>query len=141
LNSRNEYIHRINRALQFIEKFYGDNIGLKDIADAAFFSKYHFHRIFSTILGEAPVEYLRRIRLEKAATFLHLYPNYSITRIALNTGFSSSSVFSRSFQNYFGTTPKEFRKRKRSQQSPESIVLSDNMFYPHGQNNKKKIYP
>ena len=49
---KDEYIRRLNKALQFIEKNYSENILLEDIADSANFSSYHFHRIFSSMLGE-----------------------------------------------------------------------------------------
>lgn len=132
-DGKNEYNRRINLALNFIENSYSENISLKDIADSAFFSVYHFHRIFSSFLGETPGDYLRRIRLEKAANLLNLQPDYSITRIAIETGFSSSAAFSRSFQNYFGISAKTFRKKKINQNP--SYESKDNFNFQNINNN------
>jgi AraC family transcriptional regulator len=110
-SSVSEYRRRLNLALRFIEGNYCAQIGLEDIAAAAYFSPFHFHRIFSSMLGETPGDNLRRIRLEKAAALLHLEPDYSLTRIALETGFSSSAVFARSFRKRFGVCASEFKER------------------------------
>ena len=106
-----EYIFRLNKSLRFIELSYSEDILINDIAAASDFSMYHFHRIFSSIIGESPGEYLRRFRLEKAAAMLYIKPEASITEIALQTGHSSSSVFARSFQKRFGTSAREYRKK------------------------------
>ncbi|MCK7514787.1 MAG: hypothetical protein MZV70_69490 [Desulfobacterales bacterium] len=49
---RREYLGRIERAVDFIYAHSGDDIGLDDIADAAAFSRFHFHRVFSGVVGE-----------------------------------------------------------------------------------------
>lgn len=117
----NEYLRRLKNALFYMENNYSGNIRLEDIAASANFSPFHFHRIFSSLYGETPGEYLRRLRLEKSAELLNTYPDYSITRIAMETGFSSSSVFARAFQNNFGTTASAFRKKSVEQRMLRSI--------------------
>lgn len=126
---KDEYIRRLNKALRFIEKNYSENILLDDIAASASFSSYHFHRIFLSILGETPSEYLRRIRLEKAAVLLQLHPDYSINQIVHETGFSSSAVFSRAFQNRFSLSPRDYRKNIHNLKT--NILLSDDTKLPN----------
>jgi AraC family transcriptional regulator len=104
-----EYARRINLALRFVEEHFAEDIGLKEIADAACFSPFHFHRIFSAIQAEGPVDYLRRLRLEKAAVLLAIKPDQTITSIALETGFSSSSAFARAFLERFGIPARAYR--------------------------------
>jgi methylphosphotriester-DNA--protein-cysteine methyltransferase len=49
---RKEYWARINRAVDYIESHLGEEMTLQDIAVAAYFSPYHFHRIFKSFMGE-----------------------------------------------------------------------------------------
>jgi AraC family transcriptional regulator len=110
--SRLEYERRVGAAARFIEERLSEDLRLEDVAGAAAFSPYHFHRIFTAVKGESPFEYQRRLRLEKAAALLALRPDLTITRIASETGFSSSSVFARSFAGRFGVSAREYRRRR-----------------------------
>ena len=109
-----EYGRRLNASLQLMDTSYADQLTLDDVAATAHFSKYHFHRLFLATYGETPGEYLRRVRLEKAAQLLKMRFDYTITRIAMETGFSSPAVFSRAFRKHFGTTAKVYRQRSRT---------------------------
>jgi AraC family transcriptional regulator len=111
MQTRIEYQRRINLALRYIESSYAENIRLEDIAAAAQFSPYHFHRLFTILTGETPLDFLRRIRLEKAAALLKVQPERPITQIALETGFSSPTVFARAFKTRFSLSAREFRKK------------------------------
>ncbi len=130
---KEEYTRRINLALRFVEDHYGEDVGLKEIADAAFFSPYHFHRIFKAIRGEGPVDYLRRIRLEKAAVLLAIRPEETITHIALETGFSSSAVFARAFVERFGVSAGAYRKSHGSFQRKAVSTTKARVIRGHGE--------
>ena len=93
-----EYQQRINKAIDFIEKHYSDDLTLDLLAREANFSKYHFHRIFYTLIGETLFEFIQRIRLEKAASRLFLNKDLPISDVAYDCGFSSPSVFARAFK-------------------------------------------
>lgn len=108
-SSRKEYIARINRAIDYIEKNIDRDLTLREIAEHAWFSPFHFHRIFSGIMNETLAAFIRRVRLEKAAAQLAANPDKSITDIALDLGFSGSSVFSRCFRSHFGVSPAQWR--------------------------------
>lgn len=110
--SRSEYIARINKALQYIERHLAEELKLQTVADVACFSQFHFHRIFSGLVGETPSDFIKRIRLERAANMLYQMPESPITEIALTCGFSSSSTFSRAFAERFQTSPSRWRELK-----------------------------
>ncbi len=110
-NHYREYANRIHRALDFINDRLGEEIHLEDVAGSAFFSPYHFHRIFTGFMGETPDDYTRRLRLEKAAKMIKSQKNLTITDIAMKCGFSSSSLFSRNFKKRFKLAPIEWRNR------------------------------
>jgi AraC family transcriptional regulator len=109
LRTQKEYARRINAALDFIDGKLGEEISLAKLASVAHFSPYHFHRIFSALVGEPPAEYVRRLRLEKAAGLLVYDPLRSVTDIALDCGFSTSALFSRLFRARFGMSPTSWR--------------------------------
>jgi AraC family transcriptional regulator len=129
METRSEYQRRINLALQYIESSFAENIRLEDIASAAQFSPYHFHRLFTSLVGETPLDFLRRIRLEKAAALLTLRPEQPVTQIAFETGFSSPTVFARAFKIRFGVSARDFRKKtapgKKQPVAPSSFTLQE----------------
>jgi len=119
--TRKEYARRLNLALDHIDAHLGDEITLGTLASVACFSPYHFHRLFSAMVGEPPAEYVRRLRLEKAAIRLVNEPLETVTGIALACGFSTSALFCRLFKARFGMSPTAWRaggyeKRKNGQQ-------------------------
>ena len=111
--SRQEYISRINRVMDYVDKHIDQPLSLGTLAGIAHFSPYHFHRIFNVLTGETPANYVQRKRVEKAAMFLQNDKRISITEIAYACGFGSVSLFSRSFRAYFGVTAKEYRQREK----------------------------
>jgi AraC family transcriptional regulator len=90
-----------------------DPLQLDDLAAMAGFSPHHFHRIFQHVTGEAPKEYLRRLRLERAVHRLKVSPD-NVLEIALQAGFKSNETFSRAFTREFGIHPSEFRRVLRA---------------------------
>jgi AraC family transcriptional regulator len=106
---RQEYINRVNKGIDFIEKNIGHDLNLEKISGAAGFSQFHFHRIFKAIIGETLNTFIKRVRIEKAALMLTYNPRHSITYISRECGFSSSAVFSRAFREYYKLSPLEYR--------------------------------
>lgn len=109
---REEYRARLARALDYVRLNLAAEVELEAAAAAACFSKYHFHRLFTALVGESFADYVRRLRLERAANFLEKRPGMSVTEVALASGFSSSSVFSRDFAARFGAPPSRWRAKR-----------------------------
>ena len=109
-NRCNKYQRRINLAMNYISEHATENLSLDDIAQKAYFSKYHFHRIFKAFSGETVADFTRRVRLEQAANLLYLDNKQSITKIALDYGFSSAQNFAKQFTKQFGLPPSSFRQ-------------------------------
>jgi AraC family transcriptional regulator len=103
------YTERVNAAIDFIEAHLGEDLTLAEVADAAHFSRYHFHRVFAMITGETLGHFISRLRLERAAALLVQQPGRAITAIASDTGFPNPSSFSRAFRNQFTMTATEWR--------------------------------
>lgn len=104
-----DYKSRMNRVFQYIDQNLNSNLSLKTVADVAFFSPFHFHRIFRSITGETLNGYITRRRVEKSAIDL-LHSTAGITAITLNNGFSCNSAFTRTFTKFYGISPTRFRR-------------------------------
>jgi len=92
----------------YIDANLSEKIGVKELADLANISPFHFSRAFKTTTGLPPHQYLIRKRLEKIREMLK-NPTKSLAQIAFETGFSSQSHMSTSFHKHFGVTPAKFR--------------------------------
>jgi len=109
---REEYVSRINDVFDYIEKNIHKELTLDKISAVACFSSFHFHRIFHSIVGETLNQFIKRVRIEKAATILSSNPKKSITEVAFDCGFSGSATFARSFKEHFRVSASEWRKNK-----------------------------
>lgn len=105
-----DYISRINLALKFIDNNLDSVLSLESVSSIAFYSPFHFHRIFKAIIGETLNSYISRSRIEKAASVLIHQEEVNITGIYLQCGFNSNSSFTRTFKNFYGVSPSRFRK-------------------------------
>ena len=103
-----DYKRRILRVLVHIQQHLDEPMPLEQLAGVACFSPYHFHRVFTGMVGESVREYVRRLRLERAAGQLKL-GSASIVDIALRAGYDSHEAFTRSFKTVFGAAPSKFR--------------------------------
>jgi AraC family transcriptional regulator len=110
--SRDIYIARINRVMDYIEEHIGEELSLIALANVAFFSPYYFHRIFRAMVGETLNSFIQRRRVERAASKLLITPEAPITKIALELGFSGSAVFARSFKQAYKMSASEWRNQK-----------------------------
>lgn len=103
-----DYVARVNRAIDYITANLDRRLRLEDVARAACFSPYHFHRIFRALMGETLAAFVKRVRLERAVYLLSHRDGARLTDVALACGFSSSSDFSRSFRSHYGAAPSDF---------------------------------
>jgi AraC-like DNA-binding protein len=94
------------RALAYVESHLDQDITLESAAEAAFYSPYHFHRLFRKLTGEAFAAYVRRLRLENGAFLLRT--GKPVTETALVSGYWTHEAFTRAFRKAFGRPPREF---------------------------------
>jgi AraC family transcriptional regulator len=104
-----EYAARIHRVQDYIERNLEAPLSLEELSGVAFFSPFHFHRIFRAMTGETLGQFIWRVRVEKAAMKLYSNPKLSITTIAFECGFSGSATFARAFREAFGMSASEWR--------------------------------
>ncbi len=119
-----EYISRIQKVQDYIERNYGKSMSVEELADVAGFSKYHFNRIFKSVMDESLLQYVNRIRMENSLFILAHRLDYSMTDVAYELGFGDSATFSRAFKSYYGISPLAYRK-KYSTNCKENLFLSE----------------
>lgn len=100
------------RLVNFIYDNVDKRIRVKDLAQIAGVAESEFFSRFDQAFGMTPAHYIVRQRLNRARWLLGNTPG-EITRIALETGFSSHSHLTTAFKREFGTTPSQFRRRQR----------------------------
>ncbi|WP_233164088.1 AraC family transcriptional regulator [Snuella sedimenti] len=120
-----DYKNRINRVFKYIDENLDSDLSLSTISEIAFFSAFHFHRVFKFITGETLKEYVTRRRIEKSASDL-LHKNITATEIAHKYGFSDNTSYSRVFKKYFGVSPTEFKKQNPNRHSKIRQLKSKN---------------
>jgi len=120
-------MQRLFKSIDFIEQHLFERISVHDIAQASHFSTYYFCRVFRSLVGDTPKEYLRKRRLSIAAEKL-LCEDIGILELAIDCQFESQEAFTRAFKSHFKTTPAQYRKNKhtndllyREQFSPEAL--------------------
>ncbi len=101
-------LHRLRRALAFVESHLAEPFELDDVAEAVGLSRYHLHRIFSATLGDTLKAYVRKRRLTVAARSLR-QTERGVLQVALEAGYQSQEAFTRAFRLYFGHPPGRYR--------------------------------
>ncbi len=104
-----DYRERLTPVLRALEQ--DPDLSIEALASRACLSLYHFHRVFTAVVGEAPGEMCRRLRMQRAAWQL-CYTDACVTAIALGAGFGSSQAFAKAFRRHYGCTPGAFRRDK-----------------------------
>ncbi|BCZ45595.1 AraC family transcriptional regulator [Clostridium gelidum] len=101
----------ISKVIDFIEEHLTDDLYLEKIADSAFYSKYHLHRMFVDIVGCTLHQYIQKRRLTEAAWQL-VYTDKSIIDISLIAGYETQQSFTLAFKKLYDKSPKVYRKKK-----------------------------
>jgi len=106
-----DYYSRIQDAVDYVEENLTSKIALEDVSNRAYFSMYHFHRIFSAMIGNSIKDYIRMRRLTEAAYEL-VNTEKRIIDIAIEYQFESQESFTRAFKKMYRITPGKYRKNK-----------------------------
>lgn len=108
--SRTGHVEKIKAALEFTAEHYSEDIAVSDVAEVCHFSKYHFMRFFKKYMGMTYGNYLKNLRLEKAAESFN-EGETDILEISMRVGFHNLSYFYREFHRKYGMTPKHYIDR------------------------------
>jgi len=117
---------RIVQAKLFMDDNYAETIDLNNIADEAYFSKFHFIRLFTKVYGKTPHQYLISVRIEKAKQLLQA--NMPVSKVCYAVGFESLSSFSGLLKKMVGLTPSSYLSQQ--QQIKAQILKTPLNFIP-----------
>lgn len=106
LDNNNEA--KIARALKIIHTQCESNLDIPNLARQEDMSVASFHTHFKKITSHTPLQYIKKIRLNKAKDLIAKH-HYQVVDAAYEMGYDSASQFSRDFKNYFGYPPKDVK--------------------------------
>jgi AraC family transcriptional regulator len=106
-----EPVNAVQRMQVFIEEHLQEPITLHRLASAAGYSPWHAAKIFKALTGKTPFEYIRAVRLSRAAMRLS-QEDVRIVDVAFDFVFDSHAGFTRAFSKQFGLTPQRFCQEK-----------------------------
>lgn len=103
------YPKQLQQAVDYIGLHLDEPLSLDHLSKVSCLSKFHFHRLFSAFIGMSLHQYVRWLRLKRAAHQLIIHKDLPILTIALDAGFESHEAFSRAFKQACGISPSQFR--------------------------------
>jgi AraC family transcriptional regulator len=103
-----DYVECLEAVRRYVHNNAGEALSRGVLASVAGYSVPHFHRIFTSELGENIADYVRRVRLERAGRKLRMGA-VDITEVALAAGYRSHAAFAKAFRAKYGLSPSEFR--------------------------------
>lgn len=102
-----EHAKKLKEVLSYIDTHYMEELTISGLAGICFFSEYYFMRFFKKYMGMSCVQYIKNVRLERAADQFENGETNTL-EVALACGFSNLSYFHREFKKKYGMTPKRF---------------------------------
>lgn len=112
LANRNDHFIRIASVLKEVHADSAKPFTVESMSRRAAMSVAAFHHNFKLVAGSSPLQYLKRIRLDRAKRLM-IHDGYNASTAAKAVGYESASQFSREFKRQFGVTPMEDVERLR----------------------------
>lgn len=110
--------------LEYINRHYMDECDTPTLAGICHLSQTHFRRVFLSIMGTSPLQFITATRINQACVLLDTTEE-PVMSIAQTVGISSISSFNRSFQQIMGVSPREYRRSstKRTTMRERKYIL------------------
>ncbi|MGL1889976.1 MAG: AraC family transcriptional regulator [Spirochaetaceae bacterium] len=107
LTAKNSKLSKVEMALKEIHNNFSQTIQVEDLAKIVSMSTSSFHYAFKEVTSSTPIQYIKKIRLNKARNYI-IQDGLRVNEAASKVGYESVSQFSREFKRYYGASPKEF---------------------------------
>lgn len=96
--------------ISYLHEHFAEKISLEQVAKNLYLSPFYISKVFKEEIGETPINYLIKIRLENAKDLLLNKKDLSIKEISSIVGYDDAYHFSKSFKKYYGLSPAEYKK-------------------------------
>ena len=104
----------VQQIMKYMEENYQEKISLEQIAANMYLSSFYIAKIFKSETGDTPINYLIRLRMEKAKEILEISPEEPIKEVAAAVGYSDAYHFSKLFKKHYGISPLYYKKESFS---------------------------
>jgi transcriptional regulator GlxA family with amidase domain len=112
LNQAGQQSGAVEEAIHFMHENIRKRITLKEIAQYVGFSPSHFSGLFQRKTGHSPLNYFIQLKIQEACHQLD-FSDMKINQISMLVGFDDPLYFSRIFTKTMGSSPSEYRKKKK----------------------------
>ena len=104
----------IQKAIALVEsEIENPDFSVETLSKELGMSRMHLYKKCNALTGQSPLEFIRSIRLQRAAQLLRLN-QFSVSEVAYQVGFNNAKYFSKHFKNYFGTLPSQYQKQNKN---------------------------
>ncbi len=104
----NHSMNQIERAKQWLKDHYDEQFTLQEVAEHVHLSPAYFSNLFKITTGFSFVDYVTRLRMEKAMSLL-IQKRYSLKEISYMVGYNDPNYFSRVFKKHYQVAPSQFQ--------------------------------
>lgn len=102
----------INKCIDIVKQnFCNPNFDVTMLASELFMGRSKLYLLFKQIIGLTPNEFILKVKLDEAMSLLRNNPEYNISEISFQLGFSSPRYFSKCFKSFFGVSPQKIRRK------------------------------
>lgn len=102
--TKKDLLRRLTKGKEFLDQNFTSEIDIEKVAVESNISQYHFFRLFKTVFGVSPYQYLKQKRLFKAQELLRSH-RMPLAQLALEVGYSDIFSFSKAYKQQFGYAP------------------------------------
>ncbi len=113
LKYKQNYESAVEYTIEYIDKHLDQELSRSVLAKKVYLSEDYVSKLFKAKTGMSLPNYIAMKRIEKAKEYLR-YSNLTVSKIALEVGYNNFSYFSKTFRDFTGMTPNEYRNDKKA---------------------------
>jgi AraC family transcriptional regulator len=103
--------YKLRQITDWMREHLAEDFNLEQLAALAGLSRFHFHRLFKTAVGESPSHYHINLRMHEAKRLLR-ESKQSVVEVALSVGYTNPSHFAQLFRRETGLSPSDYRRQR-----------------------------
>ncbi|WP_240546289.1 helix-turn-helix transcriptional regulator [Paenibacillus artemisiicola] len=104
---------QIKRAVRWLSYQYAQPISIEELSRSLGYHRTHLSKMFKQVTGVSPMQFLLKVRMERAKELLNEQSHLSIDQVASSVGYPDALYFSKQFRKTFGCSPSEYRAQAR----------------------------